>query len=75
MTSDQFRVAFTAGDHILKVIRSDGRLDIAVGLNGENAVLHSKDEIPLANLIETPLGICELTKADHEMIALTDRFE
>lgn len=60
LTSDQFRAAFQAADHLLNIRRADGSPAIAVGLNGDRAVLHGGAEIPLDHLLDTGLGVFEV---------------
>lgn len=64
MTSDEFRAVFNAADHILPVKLLDGTRDLAVGLNGDKAVLHKAGEIPLDLLAYHPF--------DAELVQMTD---
>jgi len=53
MNADQFRRVFNANDHLLKVTKLNGAVTFAVGLNGANAVMHDRSEIPLSALYDT----------------------
>jgi hypothetical protein len=60
MTADQFRELFRLEDHLMRILRQDGSLALAVGLNGDNAVLHRDGEIALETLHDTPHGVWEI---------------
>lgn len=59
ISTDEFRDAFTAADHLLPITRADGSPALAVGLNGPSAVLHGGAEIPLEHLTVTGIGVFE----------------
>lgn len=56
MTSDEFREIFDRSDHILPVTLLDGTPDLAVGLDGDQAILHQAGCIPLEWLRPNPIG-------------------